>query len=194
MVHWMWFRCGYLVIWWYSAVTIDAINHGIFVDSLCQVEGTHWEHVQLVEVAHVHVDGTQCIYNVKQVKNTQFEVGSWQVADFDELYFVGQVCHAERRPLLMLVNYLHRVVCRQKRCIRRLIRNFSRGYFTNMLYPRTHANTRTRARVRGPAPANTGAPTRIHTYTCATFTREFAHASTLLERDFILEQRYCLDI
>ncbi len=44
-----------------------------------------------------------------------------------------------------------------------------------MVYPRTHAHTHTRARVRGPAPANTGAPTRIHTYACAAFTREHTH-------------------
>ena len=59
--------------------------------SLCLFEGTHREHVQLVEVAHVHVDGTP--EHVKQVNNTQFEVGSSQVVDFDGLYLVGKVCH-----------------------------------------------------------------------------------------------------
>ena len=29
------------------------------------------------------------------VKNIQFEVCSWQVADFEGLYFIGQVCHGE---------------------------------------------------------------------------------------------------
>ncbi len=71
--------------------------------------------------------------HVKHVKNTQFAVGSWQVADFEWLYFVGQVCHGELNGSV-LVNYLHQVVCRLNRCIwhapcRRLLRNFPRGHF-----------------------------------------------------------------
>ena len=68
-----------------------------------------------MEVAHVHVDGTP--EHVKQVKNTQFQkVGSWQVAEFDGLYFVGQVFHGQLNGAF-LVNYLHQVVCRLNRRI-----------------------------------------------------------------------------
>ena len=75
-----------------------------------------------------HVDGRPTL-----VKNTQFKVGSWQVADFEGLYFVGQVCHGELNGSVQ-VNYLHQVVCRLNRCIwhapcRRLLRNFPRGHF-----------------------------------------------------------------
>ena len=103
------------MILYYSTVIIDGIKHVPFVFSLCQVEGTHREHVQIVEVAHVHVDGTYD--HVKQVNNIQFEVESRQVADFDRLYFVGQVCHGELNGSV-LVN-LHQVVCRLNRCISR---------------------------------------------------------------------------
>ena len=99
------------------------------------VEGTHQEHVQLVEVDAsevTHVDGTRT-ENIKQVKNAQFEVGSWQVADFEGLYFVGQVCHGELNGCV-LGNYLHQVVCRLNRCTwyapcRRLLRNLPRAHF-----------------------------------------------------------------
>ena len=72
--------------------------------SLCLFEGTHREHVQRVEVAQVHVDGTP--EHVKQVNNTQFEVGSWQLVDFDGLYFVRKVCHCQFNDGV-LVNYGH---------------------------------------------------------------------------------------
>ena len=102
-----------------------------FCFSLCLVDGTHQEHVQLVEVDApevTHVNGTLSIY--KQVKNTQFEVGSWQVDDFEGLYFVGEVCHGELNGAVM-VNHLHQVVCHLNRCIWyapciRLLRNFPR--------------------------------------------------------------------
>ena len=84
----------------------------ISVFPLCLVEGTHREHVQLVEVDApevAHVDGTLS-------NNTQFKVGSWQVADFEWLYFVGQVCHGELNGSV-LVNYTYmQVVCRLNRC------------------------------------------------------------------------------
>ena len=55
------------------------------------------------------------------------------MADFEWLYFVGQVCHGELNGSI-LVNYLHQVICRLNRCIwhapcRRLLRNFPRGHF-----------------------------------------------------------------
>ncbi len=98
---------------------------------LCLVEGKHQEHVQLVEVDApevTHIDGTLSMLN-----KSQFKVGSWQVADFEGLYFVGHVCHGELNGSV-LVNYLHQVVCRLNQCIwhapcRRLLRNFPRGHF-----------------------------------------------------------------
>ena len=68
----------------------------ISVFSLCLVDGTHREHVQLVEVDApevAQVDGTLSMLG--PIKNTQFKIGSWQVADFEVLYFVRQVCHGE---------------------------------------------------------------------------------------------------
>ena len=78
----------------------------------CQVEGTHREHVQLTEVdapkvAHVHVDGPP--EHIKQVKNTQSEVYSSLVADFDGKLRRGELNGA------VLVNYLHHVVGRINR-------------------------------------------------------------------------------
>ena len=115
MIHWTWLGCCSFVIW------LDFFSYyrchntcSLCFHSLCQVEETHREHVQLVNDAHVHVDYTT--ERVKQVKITQFEVGSWQVANFDGLYFVGQICHGELNGTL-LVNYLHQVVCRLNRCI-----------------------------------------------------------------------------
>ena len=85
--------------------------------SFCQVEKTYRQHVQLTEVEapeapHVEVVGTPA--QVKQVNNTQFERGSWLVADFDGLYFVGQVRRGELNGTV-LVNYLHQVVGRINR-------------------------------------------------------------------------------
>ena len=104
----------------------------ISILSLCLVEGTHQEQVQLVEVDApeiTHVDDTLSMLNKSRI---QFKVGSWQVADFEGLYFIGQVCHGELNGSV-LVNYLNQVVCRLNRCIchtpcRRLLRNFSRGH------------------------------------------------------------------
>ena len=48
--------------------------------------------------------------HVKHVKNTQFKVGSWQVADFEGLYFVGQVCHGELNGSV-LVKYTYIRLC-----------------------------------------------------------------------------------
>ena len=71
---------------------------------MCLVEGTHnvigsmpnsWRSMHLrlhTSILMVHV------------KDTQFEVGSWQVADFEGLYFIGQVCHGELNGA-GLVNY-----------------------------------------------------------------------------------------
>ena len=42
-----------------------------------------------------HVDGRAYTEHAKHVKNTQFEVRSWQVAAFDGLCFFGQVCYVE---------------------------------------------------------------------------------------------------
>ena len=61
----------------------------ISVFPLCLVDGTHREHVQLVEV-----DAPE-VAQVDGVENTQFKIGSWQAAYFEGLYFVGQVCHGE---------------------------------------------------------------------------------------------------
>ena len=44
--------------------------------------------------------------HVKHVKNTQFEVGSWQVAAFDGLCFVGQVCHGELNGSVLSTTYI----------------------------------------------------------------------------------------
>ena len=44
---------------------------------------------------------------VGTLKNTQFKVGSWQVAAFDGLCFVGQVCH---RPLSRRLDRCDRVI------------------------------------------------------------------------------------
>ena len=68
--------------------------------------------VDAPEVPHVHVDGTP--EHIKQVKNTQSEVYSGQVAALDGLYFVGQVCHGDLNGAI-LVNYLHQVVGRINR-------------------------------------------------------------------------------
>ena len=43
------------------------------------------------------------------VKNTQFEVGSWQVADFEGMYFIGQVCHGELNGA-GLANYMQKPI------------------------------------------------------------------------------------
>ena len=47
--------------------------------------------VDAPEVAHV--DGTLSMLDMSII-DTPFKVGSWQVADFEGLCFVGQVCHA----------------------------------------------------------------------------------------------------
>ena len=38
--------------------------------------------------------------------NTQFEVDSWQVAGFDGLCFVGQVCHGEMNGSVLSTTYI----------------------------------------------------------------------------------------
>ena len=89
----------------------------ISIFSLGLVEGTHQEHVQLVEVDApevTHVDGTLRMLNKSRMHSSKF--GSWQVADFEWLYFVGKVCHGELNGS-DLVNDLHQVVCRLNRCI-----------------------------------------------------------------------------
>ena len=67
---------------------------------MCLADGTHREHIQLVKVDALdiaHVDGRAGVYteHAKHVKNTQFEVRSWQVTAFDWLCFFGQVCYGE---------------------------------------------------------------------------------------------------
>ena len=67
--------------------------------------GTHHEHFQLVEVDApevTHVNGRAYTEYVKQVKHTQFKVGSWQVTDFEWLYFVGQACHGELNGFVLV--------------------------------------------------------------------------------------------
>ena len=98
---------------YHNTIIIYAIRHVHYpCFSLCLVEGTHREHVQLVEVDApdvAHVDD-------KHVNNTQFEDGSWQVTAFDGLCFVGQRLpwQVER---IRYINYLHQVVRRLNRCI-----------------------------------------------------------------------------
>ena len=79
--------------------------------------------VKAPEVAHVHVDGTP--EHIKQVKNTQSEVYSSLVADFD-----GKLRHGKLNSAV-LVNYLHQVVRSHKpiHLVRTggLLRNFPRG-------------------------------------------------------------------
>ena len=82
----LWFSCD-LIVFQYNYHRCYRTCYLCFF--LCLFERTPREQVQLVEAAHVHVDGTP--EHVKHVKNTQFEVGSWQVADFGGLYFVGHV-------------------------------------------------------------------------------------------------------
>ena len=68
---------------------------------MCLVEGTHREHVRLVDVDAPevsHVDGT--------LSNTQFEVGSWQVANVDGLCVVGQVYHGELNGSILSTIYI----------------------------------------------------------------------------------------
>ena len=69
-------------------------------------------------------------------ENTQFEVGSWQVAAFDGLCFVGKVCHSELNGSVLSTRpIIHQVVvvCRLNRCIWyapciMLLRNVPRGH------------------------------------------------------------------
>ena len=90
-------NCRRFLFWFvirlYSNISIIDVKrhvHNLYL-SLCLGEGAHQEHVQLVDVDApeiAHVDGRGSTLNVK---NTQFEVGSWLVSDFDGRCFVGQV-------------------------------------------------------------------------------------------------------
>ena len=42
-----------------------------------------------------HVDGTLSMLNMSRIHSSKSVRGRWQVADFEWLYFVGQVCHGE---------------------------------------------------------------------------------------------------
>ena len=133
MIHCMLLCCASLVIWLYSnTIIIYALRHVNYLRCFSSRGDTS---------GACPTRGGRCTWGctrrwyffVKHVKNTQFEVGSWLVADFEWLYFVGQVWHGELNGSV-LVNYLHQVVRRLNRCIwyapcRRLIQNFPRGHF-----------------------------------------------------------------
>ena len=76
-----------MIILYCNTIIIDDIRHVHYLCfSLCLVEGTHREHVQLAKVDApdvAHVDGTLSILHMSRIHNSKF--GSWQVA-VDVLY------------------------------------------------------------------------------------------------------------
>ena len=73
---------------------IQGVRYAVIMDGCAMLLSVHWPTSDTVEDYIINLMGT-IKYHLERVKNTQFEVGSWQVAAFDGLCFVGQVCHGE---------------------------------------------------------------------------------------------------
>ena len=73
--------CGSLVIrLYYNTIIIDDIHVHYLCFSLCLVEGTHREHVQLVEIDApdvAHVDGTLNMLNMSRIHKSKSVRGRW---------------------------------------------------------------------------------------------------------------------
>ena len=109
-----WFiACGYVVVLlWFDCIPIQLSHNDIIhVSYLCfSYLSSRWD-----TSGACPTSGGRCTWgctsrwypeHVKHVKNTQFKIGSWQVADFEGLYFVGQVCRGELNGSV-LDNYIY---------------------------------------------------------------------------------------
>ena len=90
----------------YYNIIINDMRHVHYLClSLYLVEGTHREHVQLVEVDApevAHVVGTLSMLNMLRIHHSK----SVQMAAFDGLCFVGQVCHGELNGSVLSTTYI----------------------------------------------------------------------------------------
>ena len=65
---------------YYNTIIIDDIRHVNYLCFMCLVDGTHREHVQLVNVdaPHIaHVDGTPSMLNMSIIHNSKSVLGRW---------------------------------------------------------------------------------------------------------------------
>ena len=101
----LWFSCDYIVFQynyhrWYTTCSLSLF---LYVSSRGDTSGAC-----STRGGGCTSDCTRRWYteHVKHVKNTHFEVDSWQVSDLNGLWFVGQVCHGELNGSVLATNYI----------------------------------------------------------------------------------------